>query len=591
METFLTNLLKERFWQSLPRPIPPEISLDKIAIDFSSLEFGDYSTSFAIKFWQNFGFKNPYEFARSLVGKLQKDRGLAKIVSEIEVAGPSFINFWLDGKLLVRQSQEILKQGGGYGNSSFLKGKKFLIEHTSPNIIKTLHVGHVRNNIIGMFLARLFGFLGAKTKMDCINNDRGIHIMKAVWAFQKYNDGRTPETEKMKPDHFVDQFYVRGAKEEENPAVKEEMHELLRKWEAKDKRVRQTWKKLTSWVHQGFSETYKNLGSHHDKNWYESEFYEKGRKTVLQGLKKGVFKKLSDGAILSNLQDYKLPDTILLRADGTTMYHTQDLWLTQLKRKYLPGARYFWVVGPEQTLYLKQLYVMCEQMGIGKSQDYEHVSYGYVFLKGKGKMSSRAGTIISADELLNMAVEKARETMNTAGIVKNLPEHEKQKITKLIGIGAVKYAMLKHARLSDIQFDLEETVGLEGDSGPYIQYVYARCKSVIEKAKRKPSFRAQVEGAQSAKLQDSVNLNGDELIILRWLTRFPEVLIKSAELLAPNLVCSYLFELCQKFNYFYQKNRIIGSESESFRLMLTKAVSQVIKNGLWLLGIEAPERM
>lgn len=556
-----------------------KLAANDIILEFPENErFGDYSTNCAMRFWHNFGFKDPQEFAQILVNNLQKDKDLAKIVSKIEVAGPGFINFWLDEKFFVRQLTKIIKQGDKFGKSGFLKGKRFLIEHTSPNIIKTLHVGHVRNNALGMFLGRLFAFLKAKVKLDCINNDRGIHIMKAVWAYQKYGRGRTPQSEKIKPDHFVDQFYVQGAKEEQNPGVKQEMQELLRKWEAGDKETRMVWEKLTAWVYQGFSETYKRLGSHHDKNWYESEFYQKGRKTVLQGVKKGIFKKLPDNAILSNLEKYNLPDTILLRADGTTMYHTQDLWLTKLKRKYLPRARYFWVVGPEQVLYLKQLYAMCEQIGIGKTRDYEHIAYGYIFLKGKGKMSSRQGTVVSADELLDMAVGGAREIMNTAGIVKDFSEQEKERIAKIVGIGAVKYAMLKHARLSDIQFDLEETVGLEGDSGPYIQYTYARCQSVLRK-------KTAIQPLQNYEAND------EEIAILRWLTRFPEVLMKSAEQLSSNLVCNYLFTLCQRFNLFYQKHRVLGQPEEKFRLLLIAATAQVIKNGLWLLGIESPERM
>lgn len=596
--TNLSEKIKKCVLEAALAVLKKKISTGDIILEFPENEnFGDYSTNFAMCFWPDFGFKNPPEFAEALAIKLRKDNDLAKIVSKIEVAGPGFINFWLDQKFIIDQLSLIIDLAGGYGQSDFLKGKKFLIEHTSPNIIKTLHVGHVRNNALGMFLGRLFGFLGAKVKLDCINNDRGIHIMKAIWAYQKYGQDKTPESEKIKPDHFVDQFYVLGAKEGENPEIKEEMQELLRKWEAGDKEVRAVWKKMTDWVHEGFSETYQRLGSHHDKSWYESEFYRKGRKTVLQGVKKGIFKKLPDHAILSNLEKYNLPDTILLRADGTTMYHTQDLWLTQLKKKYLTGARYFWVIGPEQALYLKQLYAMCEQMGIGKIQDYGHIAYGYIFLKGKGKMSSRAGTVVSADELLDSAMAGALAAMNSAGVAKDFSKEEKEKVAEIVGIGAVKYAMLKHGRLSDIQFDFEETVSLEGNSGPYIQYTYARCRSVIARSDISSiplAIKNAKRKAQSVKPQlktQGYEPNPEEMSIMRWLVRFPEVLIKSAGQMAPNLVCNYLFELCQKFNLFYQKHQILNQPEEQLRLALTVATSQVIKNSLWLLGIGAPEKM
>ncbi|MGB6881717.1 MAG: arginine--tRNA ligase, partial [Microgenomates group bacterium] len=368
-------------------------------------EYGDYATNIALISAKKKN-KNPHELAKKIVEKLQKDKKLAKMVS-IEVAGPGFINFSLSKDILRRILKTILEKKEDYGKTEFLKDKKYLLEHTSPNTIKTLHVGHVRNNILGMAMHDILESVGARVKLDAINNDRGIHVMKAVWAYQKYGKDKTPKSEKMKPDHFVDKFYIKGAKEAEDPKIKEEMQELLRKWEAGDEKVHAVWKKLRNWTLEGFLETYKRLGSNHDYQWFESDFYQEGKKIIKDGLRKKVFKKLPDGAVLSQLGKFGLTDTIVLRADGTSMYHTQDLYLTRLKREKFPSDLYIWDIGPEQSLYLKQLFAMCEQLGIGKREDYMHLSYGYVFLKGKGKMSSRKGNVISADWLMNEMVKRA----------------------------------------------------------------------------------------------------------------------------------------------------------------------------------------
>ena len=314
-------------------------------------------------------FNSSRELAEAIKNKLIKLNELTKLIEKVEVAGPGFINFWLSRSVLASELREILEKGSSYGESDIQDGKRYLLEHTSPNTIKTLHVGHVRNNVLGMALHNLLEHIGADVKLDAINNDRGIHVMKAVWAYIKFGEGSTPESNNEKPDHFVDKFYVLGAKNaEENQEAKEEMQELLRKWEAGDNEIRSVWKTLRDWTFEGFKESYKRLGSRHDHQWFESDFYEHGKEMVEEGLKKGVFKKLKDGAVLSNLKKFGLSDTIVIRADGTSMYHTQDLYLTKLKKEKFPSDLYIWDIGPEQELYLKQLFAMCEQLGIGKGQ-------------------------------------------------------------------------------------------------------------------------------------------------------------------------------------------------------------------------------
>jgi arginyl-tRNA synthetase len=535
-------------------------------------------------------YKNPGDLAEEIVKRLKKDKKLAKYVSRIEVAGPGFINFWLSEGALLDRLENVNKTQEQYGSGSALKGKKILLEHTSPNTRKTLHVGHVRNNILGMAVHNIMEFSGADVTMDAINNDRGIHVMKAVWAYMKYGKGKTPESEGVKPDKFVDKYYTIGSKEAENEDIKEEMQELLRRWEAGDKEVRGIWNKLRDWTFKGFAETYKKLGSKHDHQWFESDFYEKGRETVDLGLKKRVFKKLDDGAVLSNLEKYKLSDAIILRADGTTMYHTQDLYLTQLKRKKYTSDLYIWDIGPEQSLYLNQLFAMLEQLGIGKRSDYFHLSYGYVFLKGKGKMSSRRGNVVSADWLMEEVVKKAKEIIDDSGTGRGLSKVEKEKVAESVGLAAIKYGLLKVARLTDLQFDIEESLSIEGNSGPYIQYTVARTNSVHAKFK--------VQNSKLKTTTKNLKPNKEEMLLLRSFVHFPEVVEEAAEKYAPNLICNYLFDLAQKYNAFYNQHRILNpevkgkrQELKEFRLAITQATGQILKNGLTLLGIDTPERM
>lgn len=608
-------------------------------------EFGDYSTNIAMtissriqipssKLQTNFKLqiteemKTPKKIAEKIVEGLEEDKELSKLVEKIEIAGAGFINFWLKNDVLVDNLIHIVNDKDGFGKTNDLKGKKFLIEHTSPNTIKTLHVGHVRNNVFGMAVHNILEFAGADVKLDAINNDRGIHVMKAVWAYMKYAKGKEPKADK--PDHFVDKFYVLGVKAYEDSArAKEEIKDLLRKWEAGDEKVRKVWKKLRDWTFEGFKETYKRLGSHHDHQWFESDFYQRGKEMVEEGLKKGIFRRLEDGAVLSNLKKYGLTDAVVLRADGTSMYHTQDLYLTRLKRDKFPSDLYIWVIGPEQELYLKQLFAMCEQLGIGKVSDYMHLSYGFVYLKDIGKMSSREGNVISADWLIDAVVKRAKEIieksqtpLHSSGfegqVDRGLSEKEKNEVSEMIGLAAIKYGFLKLARTTDLQFDIDESLSLEGNSGPYLQYTYARTRSVLRKFEAQNSKRetnSTVRNSSGSNVSNLGNLdlgnyleirnskleiNLEELSLLRHFVHFPEIISMSAKNYSPNLLCNYLYDLASKFNLFYNRHRILADKSErvkeqegvsSFRLVLTQATGQILKNGLNLLGIQSPEKM
>ncbi len=581
--------------------------------------YGDYATNIALVIAKKLQ-QNPKIVAEKLSAILLEK--YSHQFASIEVAGPGFINFRLSEQQLVATIAEIYSQKSKYGQSSLFSGKKFLIEHTSPNTIKTLHVGHVRNNVLGMAVKRILEFAGVQVFLDAINNDRGIHVMKANWAYLQYgrkDQSITLQAPKVswvdlldewyrlehqggrvdsaswrkpspgeKPDLFVDQFYTLGIQAEEKyPQAKEAMREMLRAWENKDEKVRLLWWKLRNWTFSGFRSTYKRLGSHHDKQWFENDFYEHGRETILEGLKKGVFQKLPDGAVLSNLESYQLPNTIILRSDGTTMYHTQDLYLVQLKRQEFAADLYIWDIGPEQSLYLRQLFAMCEQMGIGKRDHYFHLSYGFIYLKGEGKMSSRKGNVVSADWLMDEVVKKVKKIIKQTGDGRDLTQAQVDEVAENIAIGAIKYAMLKVSRESDISFDIDESISLEGDSGPYLQYTYARCHSVLANAKSK------IRNSSASWRIEIRNFNPQELAILRWLYRFPEVVQEAAKNYAPNLICSFLYELAKRYNRFYQEHSILKAETskQEFRLLLTSATSQVIKNGLHLMGIKTPEKM
>ncbi len=601
-------------------------------LDFPENEaFGDFSCNVALQLKaQSSKLKsisqnsNPRQIAEEIVKKLKEKnkQSLAKsefgnlksIIDKIEVAGPGFINFWLKPDVLVDNLMQIASEKEKYGTSTIGKGKTWGIEHTSPNPNKAMHLGHLRNNVTGMAIANIAEASGYKVVRDCIDNDRGIAIAKLMWGYLKFakkdgketedidywfthqNEWQTPEELKLRPDRFVDQLYVKGASDfETGKEIEEKVRKIVVDWEAKDEKTWVLWKKVLGYSYEGQELTLKRLGNKWDKVWHEHEHYQAGKDLVELGLKKGVFKK-SEGAIVTDLTKYKLPDTVVIKKDGTALYITQDLALTKLKKETFKADKLFWVIGPEQSLAMKQVFAVCEQLGIGKLADFVHLAYGYMSLKGQGKMSSRLGNVIYIDELLDLAKAKVKKIMDGS----DFKPAEMDKISESVGVGAVKYSILRVGRLQDMAFDINESVSIEGNSGPYLQYTVARTNSVLAKSE------AYVQG-RSLHVEYS-NLNGEELLVLRSLVRFSEVITVAAKTYSPNLLCNYLYDLAQKYNGFYNKHRIIegtrheaiGNSGETsaqslipsaFRLALTAATGQVLKNGLKLLGMESPERM
>jgi len=551
------------------------------------MKHGDYATNVAMVGFKKVEnkFKSPRELAEEIAEKLKTEESLKKIAEKIRVEGPGFINISIKNEALINLTGRLLK---GEIDKSY-QGKKYLIEHTSPNPNKAMHLGHLRNNITGMAIANIYEFLGCEVVRDCIDNNRGIAIAKLMWGYLKFGhkqkkpvtdidywyehqtEWQTPEDLKIRPDKFIDELYVKGSEEAKDPEAEKQIKQLVIDWEAKDKKNWALWKRVLEYAYKGQELTLERLGNKWDKVWHEHEHYQAGKDLVEKGLKMGVFKKGKQGAIVTDLRKYKIPDTVVIKADGTALYITQDLALTKLKKETFKPDRLFWVIGPEQSLALKQMFAACEQLGIVKYEDCVHVAYGYMSIKGKGKMSSRQGTVVYIDDLLDEAKKRI------------LKEHKVgQEAAEVIGVGAVKYSILKTGRLKDTAFDFKESINFEGNSGPYLQYTYARCKSVLAKAGKEKVELKRVEG-----------VNKEEGLVLRTVYRFPEVVAEAAKELAPNLVANFLYDLAQKYNSFYNKQPILKAEKgkRELRLWLTTVTAKVIKDGLYLLGIEAPERM
>ena len=593
----------------------------------ADLNHGDYSTNIALVLAKK-EKRNPGELADEIVKKW-RETGLPDFVEKIEVAGVGFLNIWLKFDALVSQTLEVLKQKEVFGSSDFFKGKKILLEHTSPNPQTTIMLGHLRNNFLGMAVAKFLVFSGAKVTLDDVVNDRGVHICRSIWGylffgkknsltekelseFREISDEKlldlskdsdwkqkleewnsqpdlwqTPRELKLKPDHSNLIWYVLGSRVYKlSESVEHQVEEILQVWEKEDALVRKIWKKILDWSEAGYEETYKRVGSRHDQVWHESDHWKLGKEIVEEGLEKGVFRQ-SEGAIITNLESKGLSDNVVAKSDGTALYMTQDLALTKLKKGKFPSDLYIWDIGEEQTLYFKQLFAVVDQLGIIGKDKLFHLSYALIKFKGGGKMATRKGDVVMADETLDELHFRALEIIKNTNqqLRDKLSQEQLDVVAEKVAVGAIKYSLLKYGRQTTVFFDYEETLALQGDSGPYLQYTYARTQSVLTKSQI-PNSKFQI----NPNFQNS-NFSNEEISLLRTIYRFPEVVGEAAENYSPNLVCNFLYDLAQKFNLFYDKQRIIGSESEKFRLVLTCAVGQVLKNGLTLLGIEPLNRM
>lgn len=513
--------------------------------------------------------KNPVEIAKELAESL-KPSGLIK---RIEAIGP-YVNFYADwdkiGKEIVSQ---ILKKGERFGRGQKQK-EKIMIEYSSPNTNKPLHVGHLRNDSIGMAVSNILEFLGYDVIRTAIINDRGVHICKSMLAYKKWGSGKTPQGEDKKSDHFVGDFYVLFEKKlRENPGLEEEIREMLKKWEAGDKSTRALWKKMNTWVLNGMKETYELFGSKFDFWTYESKIYDKARPLIEKGMRKGIFFKGERGDLLAKLEP-EMPNKVVLRADGTSIYITQDMALAKLRFEKYKIGKLIYVVATEQSLHFKQLFKILQLLGYGFAAQCYHLAYGLVNLPS-GRMKTREGTVIDADNIINEVRLLAKEEIKNRE--EKISKKELDARAKDIALAAIKYYLLRLEPIKDLLFDAAKAVSFEGDTGPYLQYTYVRAKSILRKSKKK------------VKIKDG--FEKDEVSIIKKLSQFPYVVKKCAAELKPNYLANYLFELATQFNEFYHAKQVIGSEREETLLALSTAVTAVLKSGLKMLGINALEKM
>ena len=487
-----------------------------------------------------------------------------------------------------------------------------MIEYSSPNTNKPLHLGHVRNNLLGNALANIMTANGNKVVKTNIVNDRGIHICKSMLAWLKYGNGETPESSGKKGDHLIGDYYVafdkhykaevkelmakyeaEGMNEEEAKAKAEansplmlEAREMLRKWEANDSEVRALWKKMNDWVYAGFDETYKMMGVSFDKIYYESQTYLEGKAKVLEGLEKGLFYRKEDGSVWADLTPEGLDQKLLLRADGTSVYMTQDIGTAKLRFQDYPINKMIYVVGNEQNYHFQVLSILLDKLGFEWGKDLVHFSYGMVELP-EGKMKSREGTVVDADDLMEAMIETAKETSSELGKLDGLTKEEADDIARIVGLGALKYFILKVDARKNMTFNPKESIDFNGNTGPFIQYTYARIQSILRKA-------AEAGIQIPAVIPEGIELSTKEEALIQMLADFPNVVRQAGTDYNPSILANYAYDLVKEYNQFYHDFSILREENEAvkiFRLALSQNVGKIVKLAMGLLGIEVPERM
>ena len=479
-----------------------------------------------------------------------------------------------------------------------------MIEYSSPNTNKPLHLGHVRNNLLGNALANILAANGNRVVKTNIVNDRGIHICKSMLAWLKYGNGETPESSGKKGDHLVGDYYVafdkhykaevaelmeKGMTKEEAEAASplmKEAREMLVKWEAGDPEVRALWKRMNSWVYAGFDETYRMMGVGFDKIYYESETYLEGKEKVLEGLEKGLFYRKEDGSVWADLTPEGLDQKLLLRADGTSVYMTQDIGTAKLRFRDYPIDKMIYVVGNEQNYHFQVLSILLDKLGFEWGKGLVHFSYGMVELP-EGKMKSREGTVVDADDLMAEMIATARETSTELGKLDGVSREEADDTARIVGLGALKYFILKVDARKNMTFNPKESIDFNGNTGPFIQYTYARIRSILRKA-------AEAGLTVPARLPENVELSEKEEGLIQLLADFAGVVRQAGTDYNPSIIANYCYDLVKEYNQFYHDFSILREENENlklFRLALSENVGKIVRLGMGLLGIEVPERM
>ena len=552
--------------------------------------------------------KKPEDTAQDL-GKYIKDN--CQAIADYNVV-KGFLNLVIDKKAWLGLLND-MNANEKFGEKPVTENSPLvMIEYSSPNTNKPLHLGHVRNNLLGWSLAQIMEANGNKVVKTNIVNDRGIHICKSMLAWLKYGNGETPETSGKKGDHLIGDYYVAFDKhyreevktlkaqymaegmdeeaaekkaKEESPLIKE-AHEMLVKWEQNDPEVRALWKKMNDWVYAGFDETYKALGVGFDKIYYESNTYLVGKKKVEEGLAKGLFFRKDDNSVWADLTGEGLDQKLLLRSDGTSVYMTQAIGTAEMRFNDFPIDKMIYVVGNEQNYHFQVLSILLDRLGFKWGKELVHFSYGMVELPN-GKMKSREGTVVDADDLIAAMIGDAKQTSEELGKFKDMTEEERNEIARIVGLGALKYFILKVDARKNMLFNPEESIDFNGNTGPFIQYTYARIRSILRKA--------QAEGiAIPAQLGENMPLNEKEIELIQKLNEFGAAVEQAGKDYSPSGIANYCYELTKAFNQFYHDYSILGADTEDekiVRLVLAQNVGKTLKNGMALLGIEVPERM
>ncbi len=544
--------------------------------------------------------KKPEDTANEIGEFLKRE---LSVIASVEVI-KGFLNLTLSHSYWL----QVLKQVVGNENYGFTKADEnsplMMIEYSSPNTNKPLHLGHIRNNLLGYSLSRIAAATGLQVVKTNIVNDRGIHICKSMLAWKKWGEGQTPESTGKKGDHLVGEFYVKFDQEykkelsalmdkglskeeaEKESKLMQEAREMLLAWEADDKEVVDLWKMMNDWVYKGFDQTYKALGVDFDKIYYESQTYTVGRDMVLQGLEKGLFYRRDDNSVWADLSENGLDEKILLRSDGTSVYMTQDIGTAKMRFEDYKIDKMVYVVGNEQDYHFKVLSILLDRLGFEWGKDLTHFSYGMVELP-EGKMKSREGTVVDADDLIAGMIDTARDMSKELGKLDGYSDEEAERIYRTIALAALKYFILKVDPKKNMTFDPRESIDFNGNTGPFIQYTYARVQSIFRKAGEKNIDT-------SLKVDTEMELTDKEAVLLKMIGNFPNVVKDAGAVYSPALVANYVYDLAKEFNQFYHESPIVfedDADKRSLRLTLSHAVGQIIKQAMWLMGIDVPERM
>lgn len=595
----IDQIIQEKIVEAISTLYGQEIGANSVQIQNTRKDVEGDMTIVVFPFLR-FSKKAPEQTAQELGEYLKSNVDLVDNFSVIK----GFLN------LMISQNYwlSVLGEAASENDLGFMQADEdsplVMVEYSSPNTNKPLHLGHIRNNLLGYSIGEIIKANGNKLVKTNIVNDRGIHICKSMYAWKQWGEGKTPESTGIKGDHLVGDFYVlfdKHYKEEINELIDQGMgreeaeqnapsivaaRDMLRKWEARDPEVTKLWEMMNQWVYDGFDVTYKELGVDFDKIYYESDTYLVGKEEVLRGLREGIFYQREDQSVWADLSKDGLDEKILLRSDGTSVYMTQDIGTAKLRFNDYKIDKMIYVVGNEQNYHFQVLSVLLDKLGFDWGKGLHHFSYGMVELPN-GKMKSREGTVVDADDLIAEMIEVARKTSEELGKLEGYSEEELKETYKTIALGALKYFMLKVDPKKNMLFNPEESIDFNGNTGPFIQYTYARIRSVIRKAEEN-------EIELNYELDQSIKLSEKELELIKSLSLFPSVVKEAGDAYSPAVIANYIYRLVKEFNQFYHDHTILGESNEAvrnFRLVLSQTIANIVKSGMGLLGIKVPERM